>query len=408
MRGFSLIELLVATAIFVVVAGSAFSLFNRHVALAAKQETLSGVNIGMRNAMSQLEMDLSGAAQNLLGSVPNTPTFSLGVIIQNNVPGSAGITGCIANTQSWAYPTSSACFDSLTVIVPKSNAPVLSITDSEDLKSTTTINATDPNLVLPDATLTADLTRDAGSFAAGDELLILEPGGGLNCSPNTAFSTYCMTAVTLTANAAVAGSAITLPHNLVGAGGAPLNCPGPTCTDPLGIIFSATHNPNFTNALTATPSVNNTYIIDLGNGANNITYAVQANPANAADTQLVRCTGAACAPGNSQVLADEVVGFKVGAALWDYRWLTDIASYFYDSSKYCNGQDTTVDCTANPAPTNDPYDYSLVRSVRMSLIARTAPHADLSLNRFTNGFDGGPYMVQQSSVVVDLRNMNSF
>ena len=60
-KGFTLIEMLVAMAVFLVVAGAAFSVFSRHAALVSRQQSLSGVNIGLRNAMAQLQMDLSGA-----------------------------------------------------------------------------------------------------------------------------------------------------------------------------------------------------------------------------------------------------------------------------------------------------------------------------------------------------------
>ncbi|MGH9573309.1 MAG: PilW family protein, partial [Candidatus Acidiferrales bacterium] len=54
-NGFSLVELLVAMAVFLIVAGAAFALFNQHTALAVRQQNLSGVNIGLRNGLAQLQ-----------------------------------------------------------------------------------------------------------------------------------------------------------------------------------------------------------------------------------------------------------------------------------------------------------------------------------------------------------------
>jgi len=412
-RGFSLIELLVAMAVFLIVAGAAFSLFNKHVAIATSQENLSGVNIGLRNAVSQLQMDLAGAGTNLLATSPGAPVaFSLGVIVQNNVPGKSA--ACTPNAASWAYPTDSACFDSLTVTNPKPKAPLLVIADPgnrEGLDTSSIIFAADPN--------GGDLAADASFFKNGDEILVVNPNNTNNTGPggaptcgSVAISYYCMTIVSLTKDAEVAGGKIQLQHNPTGAGGLAQDCPGISCTDPLGVIFSPTHSgtgdTSYTNALGA-GFQNGAFIVDLGTGGQSVTYAVQADPANPVDTQLVRCGGAACVPGNTQVLMDQVVGFKVGAGLSNNQTSADdIASFFYDASQYCNGAINNYDCNNLPAPAAniDPYDFTLIHSLRISMIARTAPNSDLSLRDFRNGFDGGPYLVQQAAVVVDLRNVS--
>ena len=172
MRGFSLVELLVAMAMFLIVAGAAFSLFDQHVSLATRQQNLSGVNIGLRNAMSQLEADLAGAGQNLLSSVPSAgQPFSLGVIINNNVPGTAA--ACAPNTADWSYPVPSACFDSLTIINTKS-CPVLDIDDpgnsQESLSTSSIMWGNDPNNPGNGATL----ANDASCFKNGDEVLVVQ------------------------------------------------------------------------------------------------------------------------------------------------------------------------------------------------------------------------------------------
>ncbi len=398
LRGFSLVELLVAMVVFLFVVGAAFSLFNQHIALVTRQQNLSGVNIGLRNGMSQLEADLAGAGQNLLSSVPNAgQPFSLGVIINNNVPGTAP--ACAPNTTNWSYPVPSACFDSLTIINTKS-CPVLDINDpgnsQESLSTSSIMWGDDPNSPGNGATL----ANDASCFKNGDEVLVVQlPTSGqqqVQCD-NGPFN-YCMAVVTLTKDALVSGGKIQLQHNPTGAS-----------SDPLGIIFNASGGTNFTKANALNTSFSNgAYIIDLGDGTTDITYAVLPNPANANDPQLVRCAGTACNGGNQQPLTDQVIGFKVGAALWDnaQNGATDIANYFYNAANYCSGAINNADCTTTPPPANDPNDFTSLRSVRISMIGRTPPNRDLTLNNFKNGFDAGPYLVQQASVVVDLRNMS--
>ncbi len=403
MRGFSLAELLIAMAMFLIVAGAGFSLFDQHVALATKQQSLSGLNIGMRNAMSQLEADLAGGGQNLLASVQgNVAPFSLGILVQNGVPGTAAT--CSPNTANWSYPIPSACFDSFTIINVKAcaaaggpYAPVLVIDDpgnaQESLSTSSIAWGNDFNAG-------ASLTNDASCYNNGDELLVIQfPSSGttqVQCD-NNQFN-YCMAVVTLTKDAQVSGGKIELQHNPTGAS-----------SDPLGIVFNSAGGTNFTkaNALGIGYS-NGAYIIDLGNGSNDITYAVQANPANSSDAELMRCAGTSCTGTNGQAVTNQVIGFKVGAALWDnaQTGATDIANYFYNSANYCSGAVGGADCSTSPPPANDPNDFASIRSIRISMVGRTSPNSDLKLATFKNGFDNGPYLVQQASVVVDLRNMS--
>ncbi len=416
-RGFSLLELMIAMVVFLVVAGAAFSLFDQQVSFATHQQNLSGVDIGLRNAMSQLEMDLSGSGQNLLaaGAVNGAPAaFSLGVIIQNSVPAvQGGNAPACAPTATWSYPTPSACFDALTIpslsqctatVSGVTYNPVLVVSDAagfDALGSSATINADDANT---QGSATVQAADTATCFKDGDELLVVQfPSGAattLSCD-SIAFN-YCMVVVELTQNATVSGGKIQLTHTLTG-----------THTDPLGIMFPASGGPYYPNAwgqkcgaAAQTDCFNNgAFIVDLGSSlSNTITYFVQPNPANAADQQLNRCVGGVCS-----VLTDEVIGFKVGAALWSTasKGQTDIANYFFNSAAYCSDAISGADCSVLPPPSNDPYDFTLVRSVRISMIGRTVPSTDMALRNLKNGFDTGPYLVQQGSVVVDLRNLSN-
>ncbi|HTU35551.1 MAG TPA: prepilin-type N-terminal cleavage/methylation domain-containing protein [Candidatus Acidoferrum sp.] len=455
--GFTLIELMIAMAVFVIVAGAAFTLFNKQAQLVTHQQNLSAVNIGLRNAMAQMEMDLSGSALDLFRNVPvggvGPNQISLGVIVQNNVAGAPGVANCAVNTSTWAYPISSACFDSLEIMGnPKAcsgctaanttsypNIPVLVSIDSsaDNTSSGSAIYVVDAT---PSPTDTVSNATIASNLVAGDELLIMNannkptgtpPSNPPVCQSGLSYSdqsSFCMTVITLTSNAVVASSpacpnsylsCIKLPsYHATSSNGTPT-----TLDDPLGIMINALapNGYNYYNAISPTygpfNSANQGYVIDLGSAgsSSSIWYAVEQNPANSSDTQLVRCVGAPCAPGTGQVLTDQVVGFKVGTALWNADpnvTETDLASYSYNAAQYCNGaiwqSSTNQGTPCATAPTNnDPFDFSLIRSIRVSLIARTTPNMDPALPSFKNGFDNGPYLVQQSSVVVDLRNMSN-
>lgn len=416
--GFSLLELVVAMAVFVTISGAAFSIFGQHATAANEQQTLSGVNIALRNAMTQMQMDLSGAGGNLLGGVSNASPFYFSVIINNNVPSVDGGTAAACTpTSAWGYPTSSACFDSFTALSPNNSmvkgcstgfggglqAPVLDVGNTAaqqatpvNLNAAGTVAADDPN----NSGNAAALTADATCYKNGDELLFLKIGAAVagNCDVAGNTFNYCLHVVTLTADATVSGGYVQLQTSASGS----------TSSDPLGIIYKAGGTTYFQNALANSYPVG-AYIIDLGTGANAITYAVMANPSNSNDPQLVRCPGTACTTSNAQVVADQVIGFKVGAALWNYQAsnATDIANYIYNAATYCSDQVSGVNCLTWPPAAYDPYDFALVRAVRVSVVARTPPRNDPTLSLIHNGFDGGPYLVQQASTVVDLRNLSN-
>lgn len=342
---------------------------------------------------------------------PAVTPFNLSVIINNNMPGVAAT--CAPNTTTWAYPIASACFDSLTILSPNTSlvklcgagqATPLALVSDVNLGSATTVTADDANG-------SANNAADLACFKNGDELLFVEPtsAGIPNCDQSAVNPNYCMNVVTLTADSTLSGGNISLQ---VSASGSP-------STDPLGIVYQPGGVSYFSSALANNfPAISGSYIVDLGNASNAVTYAVMANPNNANDPQLVRCPGTACTTANAQVVTDQVIGFKVGADLWNGRSTTagnDIANFYYDASQYCSDAVTGVTCTladGTTAPpgtyTPDPYDYVLVRAVRVSVIARTAPQSDKTVHSvFLNGFDNGPYLVQQGSAVVDLRNASN-
>jgi hypothetical protein len=95
---------------------------------------------------------------------------------------------------------------------------------------------------------------------------------------------------------------------------------------------------------------------------------------------------------------DQILGFKVGVTIWNSVTDSLPTQYNYNAAQY-NANNTS------PPPYDSAYLFSRVRSVRVSLIARTQPSTDPSFT-FRNPFDGGPYVVQGASVVVNPRNLS--
>ena len=84
------------------------------------------------------------------------------------------------------------------------------------------------------------------------------------------------------------------------------------------------------------------------------------NPANPV---LTRTVAGATQTLSQKTLATQIIGLKIGASLFNNTLDTDTTTYSFDSSSYNNG--TAV-----------PYNYTLVRSIMVSLIGRTAPTTD--------------------------------
>lgn len=217
----------------------------------------------------------------------------------------------------------------------------------------------------------------AGYFSSGDKLLFLNSTGTK------------ITEVLLTAAPAQAGSAnaVRFTFNATNGDGSTKNL----TNDPLDIaacgggVSSCSSSSYFTNSFCG-----NDYIVKLAP----VIYSVDTTttPSN---PQLIRQDQL----GNKTVVMDQILGFKVGAAIYNSN--TSIESwgssyFFYDASKY------NIDSLTTP---DSPYLFGLVRAVRMSIIARTKPSADPSFT-FRNAFDQGAYYVQGTSVVVAPRNVS--
>jgi hypothetical protein len=183
-----------------------------------------------------------------------------------------------------------------------------------------------------------------------------------------------MTSVVLTKDGSVSGSKVQLQHNPTGADGT-------NASDPAFI----TVNPN--NKL-GTTFCSTDWILKISP----ITYKVDTSTPS--DPKLIREQPSGSA--NDVVVAEQLVGFKLGAIIWNSCTPActsdDGSTYNYDSSTYSNSSGSQA------------YNFSLIRSVQMEVIARTNPNPDPTYV-YRNGFDGGPYQIQSVSIVVNPRNL---
>jgi prepilin-type N-terminal cleavage/methylation domain-containing protein len=355
-RGFTLIELLVAVAVFITVSSAAFTLFNYQQQALTQQQGLSGLNIAIRNALTQVQLDAANSANGLdLGAY--APAWPVGVEIKNQNPSTA------CNTGAPNYQFSSSCFDTVNFILADRNTPACNLAANLDTATATTVN------VVPS---TGTAATYYSHFLAGDELMVVSGAG-------TPFTT-----ITLTANATQSGSNIVLNFTSTSA-------PTTTPSDPGGINPSDSPCPPAGTGLCLTTDALSTYrgvnfyqsspttdwVIRLAP----ITYYVDTTNAN--DPKLMRQVKG----GTAAEVMDQLVSFKVGAALVN----DTTGNYYYNASAATN----TLGGFNN--------DFTLVRSVRVSILARTPPNATIS---YRNQFDEGPYQVLGASVVVNPRNMS--
>lgn len=350
-----MIEILVALAVFAIISAAAFQLFGNHARVFSVQQDLAGVNLGLRNALTMIQLDVSNAGTGVFVGA-NVPSWPIGVTVQNSlVGGGGGGGGSCFDPATQTY--TAACFDILHVVAADPNTPPVHPTDiGTNCVSTTSSTAFVNPATNPPPGLTAAQT--AALFAAGDQLLFVKADGSL------------MTSVVLSQDGQVSGNKVQLQHNPTAADG--------TGGDPLFI----TNNPN--NKL-GTTFCDNDWVIKL----RPVTYRVNAADPN--NPMLERVVS-----GVADVVADQIIGFKVGATLWNGGTSTE--PYNYDAAAY------DTDGVQGP-PYSSPFDYTLIRSVRISLIGRTRPNPDPTYT-FRNTFDDGRYQILGASMVVNPRNLS--
>jgi prepilin-type N-terminal cleavage/methylation domain-containing protein len=332
--GFSLVELMVAMAIFLVVGGAAVELAKKHVPLFTSQQNQTGLNLAMRNGVAQMQIDVVNAGTGYYQGV-NIPSWPIGITVVNSAPG----TGCF---DSAANTYTSTCFDTLNVIAMDQNTPP---SNPSDIGSNCVSTTSSSLFITPVGATT--LSQLAADFHTGDQILVVKSDGSQ------------MTTTILTSDGQISGGKVKLDHNPTGADGT-----NTTTADPLSLTNSADSNK------LGTQFCNTDWVLRLAP----ITYSVDAS--DPTDPKLVRTQN-----GQPSVIAEQIIGFKVGASIWNG---TTDNTYSFDAASYN-------------------HDWSLIRSVRVSMIGRTQTDMGSS---FRNSFDGGPYKIQSISVVINPRNLS--
>jgi prepilin-type N-terminal cleavage/methylation domain-containing protein len=365
--GFTLMELLIAVLIFTVVSGAAFSLFAKHQPIFNQQQNLAEVNIALRNAVAQMQLDVANAGANYYAAV-NVPNYPVGVVVTNNVVVSGG--DCRAGTPL-VYGAN--CFDSLSIITADSTT--LPTNPSNGSGACTVTSGT--TLYLAPAGVAgyanaAAATAAAAKFLSGDQILLVKNDG-------SQYTTVKLTAAGGTAT--VAGNKfVTLTHTAT-----------TTSSGTTGYNSAASGNDPYGMTVNVNSMLNEQYCpTDYVLRITPIQYSVdRTDPTNPV---LVRTVAGTAQTLSQKILATQIIGFKLGVSLFNNATDTDTTTYSFDASSYNNGSAV-------------PYNYTLVRSLMVSLIGRTKPTTDPSY-RFRNSFDSGAYEIQGVSLVINPRNMS--
>ncbi len=166
-RGFTILELLVATVAFLIVAGAALSLFQTEQPLLNRQQNFAALNIAMRNSVAQMQLDVVNAGT---GYYPGTDIsdWPIGVTITSSAPASA------CNTPS-TFTYSSTCFDTLNVITTDPGTPAASPDNGGFTYNTSDCVITDaasPQVLTMYVAPTTGLS--ASNYLSGDLLLLVK------------------------------------------------------------------------------------------------------------------------------------------------------------------------------------------------------------------------------------------
>jgi hypothetical protein len=305
-------------------------LFRSHANLFNTQQGEVGLNMTLRNALSQIQTDAVQAGNGFyIGGATSTANTPVGLTITNNA----------------------GSFDSMYIIQASTPAVLLS--------GACAITTTGFASLAPTAGVTA------ANFAAGPIMF-------MNGNGNQ------MTIAKLTGATTGAGGVINISYGATNANGT-----NGAANDPFGLTWNvppATDPDQLTDQFCPT---NGDYVVALSY----VNYSVNAT------NQLVRATAANV--GNPDIIADQIIGLKIGAATYQSGGgSTSTPSYSFTASNAPN---------ANPPGYNS--QFTLIRSIRVSLIGRTTP-GQFSGSTFRNSFDGGQYRIQALSLVINPRNLS--
>jgi prepilin-type N-terminal cleavage/methylation domain-containing protein len=324
--GFTMIELMVSMAVFLVIGGTAISLFSQHAKLFNDQQGTVGLNISLRNALSQIENDTVQAGNGFYGSL-STANTPVGITINN----------------------SAGAFDSFYVI--QAGTPFgVPIDPATPCNISTTSGAV---TLAPQAGITTL------NFPAGTEVLFMNGAGSQ------------MTVAKLLSSTAV-GTKINLTYTPTN--GAPSHPANDGTNSSTNDIFGLTWANNPATLTSSFCPTFGDYVVPL----TWVQYSVNAQ------NQLIRTNSTQ--PLTPDVIADQIIGFKVGAATYQGAGLSS-AGYSFNAATDYGSQ------------------FSLIRSVRVSIIGRTSPNK-FSGNNFVNTFDGQNYKIEALSLVVNPRNLS--
>jgi prepilin-type N-terminal cleavage/methylation domain-containing protein len=371
--GFTLIELMIAMTVFLVIGAAAMSLFKQHASLFNDQQYQIGLNVSLRNALSQMEADVVNAGTGWYNATSNISSWPIGITIVNNTLGGAACH--VAGSSTYNAP----CFDALNIIAPDPNTPPGQVYVAPGTPGCTTpvLTTSGTMTIAPVAPVTA--AQLVAGFTNGSQVLFIHAGT----------SGTLMTTAILTANAAAAGANVNLTYGpTVGNGtnnAAPVN-------DRLNLTLAANVDPVLIpTTLTDSFCSGTDWVVKVAP----ITYSVD-TAIDPAGPTLVRTEN-----GVENAIASQIIGFKVGAAT---VVLNGAGAVTGSSAAYCyNSGSTTAPCYDN--------QFDEVRSIRISLIGRTPPklYSNSNVNSttlFTNTFDGQPYKIQALSIIVNPRNLS--
>jgi prepilin-type N-terminal cleavage/methylation domain-containing protein len=350
--GFTLIELMIAMTVFLVIGAAAMSLFKQHAALFNDQQYQIGLNVTLRNALSQMEADIVNAGTGWYNATSSISSWPIGITIVNNVLGGAACH--VAGSPTYNAP----CFDQLNIIAPDPNTPPGQVWVAPGTASCTTpaLTTSGTMTIAPVAPITA--AQLIAGFTSGSQVLFIHVGT----------SGTTMTTAILTANAVAAGANVALTYGATNANGT-----------------------NIPTTLTDSFCSGTDWVVKVAQ----ISYSVD-TAIDPTGPTLVRTEN-----GVENPIASQIIGFKVGAASVA---LNGGGTVIGSTAAYCyNSTSATAPCYDN--------QFDEIRSVRISLIGRTPPklYSNSNVNSttlFTNTFDGQPYKIQALSIIVNPRNLS--
>src|SRR6202022_1011540 len=171
LAGFTLVEFLIAMALFVVVSGSVFMMFAKNGPYFNRQQNMAALNIPIENVGSQMQLDWVNAGT---GYYPGTviPSWPVGITVSNQL----STAGACNNATTFTY--TAACFDTLHILTVNSNIQPSHPTNSAGTTAATSCSTTtaSPFYIQPNAGQTPAQT--AAGFSVGDQVILVKPGGG--------------------------------------------------------------------------------------------------------------------------------------------------------------------------------------------------------------------------------------